>query len=95
MALACKYCIIAKGLKGSEIDALPQTEEELFDHLEHEHHIPVRREGETSEQARERLYTTYPEARDPKTCKCPRCTAYRMLDGAIKGLIQQSHKQEG
>ena len=50
MALACKYCIMYKGLKGSDVANLPQTEEELYSHIEHEHHIPVRRENEKGEQ---------------------------------------------
>ena len=72
MAIACKWCILTKGLKGSEIASLPQTEEELCQHIESAHHIPVRREGETVEAARERFQTENPEAGGPN-CQCPRC----------------------
>lgn len=65
MALACKICIAKKGLRGSEIDSLPQTEEELAEHVEKVHHRPVMREGETEEQAVKRFIEKYPEA---KTC---------------------------
>lgn len=47
MALACKICIATKGLRGSEISSLPQNEEELAEHMEAVHHMPVQREGET------------------------------------------------
>lgn len=70
MAFACKLCIMDKGLRGSEIDSLPQTEEELFDHFEKVHHMPVEREGETAEQSIARFLEEYPEART-----CPECIA--------------------
>lgn len=70
MALACKICIAQRGLIGSEIDSLPQNEEELVDHMEKVHHMPVIREGETSEQAHQRFLEKYPEART-----CPECIA--------------------
>ena len=72
MALACKYCLLTKGLCGSEISSLPQTDEELFQHIEREHHIPVGREGETPDQTMERFRRENPEAGGPD-CKCPRC----------------------
>jgi hypothetical protein len=74
---ACKICIAIKGLKGSEIDKLPKTDEELWGHIEREHHIPVQRPDETKDQTKARFYATYPEARDPKTCKCPECAERR------------------
>jgi hypothetical protein len=77
MAIACKYCIMTKGLKGSDIATLPKTEEEFLEHIESEHNIAVRREGETDEQAKQRLFAKHPEARDPSTCKCPSCKARR------------------
>jgi len=70
MAIACKICIAKYGLKGSEIENLPQTEEELADHMEKVHHMPVIRKGETEEQAIERFIKKYPEAKT-----CPECIA--------------------
>lgn len=55
MPLACKLCVAMHGLKGSQIASLPKTEEELFDHIERVHHIPVIRKGETEQQAMERF----------------------------------------
>ena len=68
MAFACKICIAAKGLRGSEINSLSQTEEELFDHMEKVHHMPVQRDGETHEECIKRFLEKYPEART-----CPEC----------------------
>lgn len=70
MALACKICIAQKGLRGSEISDLPQTEEELFDHMEKVHHMPVQREGETHLQCIKRFIERYPKAKT-----CPDCIA--------------------
>jgi len=42
MPIACKICILTKGLKGSEIASLPQTEEEFYEHLRVVHGITVR-----------------------------------------------------
>lgn len=55
MAIGCKICIATKGLNGGDIASLPQTEEELYDHLEREHHMVVPREGETPEDADRRV----------------------------------------
>lgn len=41
MAIACKLCIATKGLKGGDIGSLPQTNEEMREHLESVHHMPV------------------------------------------------------
>ena len=68
MALACKICILTKGIRGNEIDSLPQNEEELADHMEKVHHMPVVREGETIEQAVKRFLEKYPEARTCSEC---------------------------
>lgn len=43
MAIACKYCILTKGLTGSDVAGLPQNEEELYEHIEAEHHDRSRR----------------------------------------------------
>lgn len=73
---ACKYCIMTKGLKGSEINQLPKTQEELYKHIESEHHIPVRGENETEKECLERFQKENPEASGPN-CKCPGCQAKR------------------
>lgn len=68
MPLACKICIAQRGLKGSEIDHLPQNEEELMDHIEKVHHMPVQRENETHEACIKRFLEKYPEARTCQEC---------------------------
>lgn len=45
---ACKICILAKGLKGSELDTCPyvfKTEEQFIKHLEEVHHFTINEEG--------------------------------------------------
>lgn len=68
MPLACKICIAEKGLRGSEISSLPETEEELFNHIEAAHHRPVMREGETQEAAIERFLKNNPDAANCSEC---------------------------
>lgn len=85
MALACKYCILIKGLKGSEISQLPQTEEELMQHIEREHHIPVRRDNETVEEAMARFKRENPDAGGPN-CKCPDCQHQEQVSRLIEML---------
>lgn len=69
MALACKICILKHGLKGSQLSSLPQSPDQLEEHLESEHHIPVMRQGETKEQAIARFLKIYPEAKDCEDCR--------------------------
>jgi len=70
MPIACKICIMKKGLLGTEIGSLPKTEDELMDHMEEVHHMPVQREGESHEQCIKRFIERYPEAKT-----CPECIA--------------------
>lgn len=70
MPIACKICITTKGLRGSEIGALPGNEEEFIDHMEKVHHMPVEREGETHESCILRFIKKHPEA-----LTCPECIA--------------------
>jgi len=66
------------GIKGSELQENHlETENDLIEHIESEHHIPVTREGEMEEETLERFYKQYPEAKNPETCKCPECTQKR------------------
>lgn len=74
--IACRYCIMEKGLIGSEIDSLPTNDEEMAIHIEKEHHIPVQRDGETEDECMERFGKENPEAGGPN-CKCPACKASR------------------
>jgi hypothetical protein len=60
MPLACKFCILTNGLKGSEIGSLPRTTEELYEHIEREHRVVVRRAGETEKGAIARYLASYP-----------------------------------
>jgi len=89
--IACKYCIMDKGLKGSELESLPQTDEEFSNHIEKEHHIPVRRDNETDEQYLERFQRENPEAGGPN-CKCPNCCHERdrkLVGDALKNILMK------
>ena len=68
MPIACKLCIMEKGLIGGDIKNLPQTQEEFNDHLESYHHMPVKRPEETDQECWARFLKKYPEAKT-----CPDC----------------------
>jgi len=76
----CKYCVMEYGIKGSELQEKHlETEEDLINHIESEHHIPVMRENETEKETMKRFYKQYPEAKNPETCKCPECKSKRRI----------------
>lgn len=81
--IACKFCIMTKGLKGSDIASLPDEgdDEAIAKHIESEHHIPVRRDDESDEQTEARFKAAYPEASGPN-CKCPACVMKRAASTA-------------
>ena len=81
--IVCKYCIMQVGLKGSDLanwpdKADPNAEEWLYNHIESEHHIPVRREDETIRETKIRFGRAFPEA-GGVNCKCPSCVRQRRL----------------
>lgn len=59
MAYACKFCIIKNGLDGSEVSKLPSSWEEAAEHIERVHRYPVRREGESQDDAEHRVFLKY------------------------------------
>lgn len=73
--IACKYCIATKGLS-LQSSHLFQTEEELFEHIEMEHDIPVAREGETEEETMQRFKAKNKRAGGPD-CQCLSCRFVR------------------
>ena len=80
MKIVCKICIEERGLIGSEIEERGfNSDEELFLHIENEHDIPVRRNGESEEQAMRR-FKENKRAGNPDLCRCPSCRAKRMLE---------------
>ena len=94
MPFACKYCIALKGISGEDIARLPKTEEELYEHIEFEHHIPVRREDETEEEAQERFRKAYPDA-GTSECKCPTCTGNEEAINQVSQFLKSFHAHEG
>lgn len=73
MPIACKLCIATRGLRGSDISGLPQSEEDLAQHMEQEHHVPVRRNDESEAECTVRFAREQPGAGGPN-CKCPMCS---------------------
>jgi len=71
MSIACSYCIASKGLT-LRSSHLFETDEELIEHIEMEHDMPVAREGETQEQTMARFKAKNPRAGGPE-CQCPSC----------------------
>lgn len=95
MGIACTFCIASRGIKGTgntldgKTRAVFDTEEEYFDHLEMEHDLVVRREGETEEEARKRVEDKQRKAfgfvrLGSEKCNCPACRGRR---GDVRDLI--------
>ena len=79
MAIGCTFCLLPGGpgigpTKGGVFD----EEDEFFDHVEMKHDIPVRRPGESQEEARDRVLAKNPRIGGPE-CKCPSCSGFRGL----------------
>ena len=70
----CRYCVMTKGIRGSELDDWPEYDDKdaHIRHIEQVHHIPVYRAGETEEQTLERFHQENPDA-SGLNCRCPDC----------------------
>ena len=76
------------GIKGSELQEKHfESEEALMEHIESEHHIAVIKRNETEEECMERFDKQYPEAGDPKTCKCPECKRNRRRKERLNSML--------
>ena len=86
MALACKYCVLTKGLKGTGENLADgkkimfDTPEEFFNHIEMEHDIPITRVGETESECMERFKKINKRA-GTDNCQCPFCLTRKTLGG--------------
>ena len=94
MPFACKYCIALKGLTVEDVRNLPKNEDQLYDHIEKVHHIPVMREGETEEKAFERFRKENPTA-GGKKCKCPTCIGGDEILDKIGYFLKTAHAHNG
>lgn len=79
MGLACRYCIADKGLRLSS-PWIFESEEEFFDHLEMEHDLVIRRDGESDAEAQARVKAKNPRI-GTESCQCPSCKANRLMVG--------------
>lgn len=70
----CALCAMINGLQGSELDGWPDLDDEeaQAQHIEREHHQPVRRDGETEAACAARFQRENPEAGGPH-CRCLSC----------------------
>lgn len=89
--IICKYCIVEKGIIGSELKKRNfTTVKDLANHIESEHHIPVAGKEETEEECKERFYKIYPEAKNTETCKCPWCLMNRRMKESLFDIVRQN-----
>lgn len=80
MAHVCKICAATKQVV--EITTQPQTEEELFEHIESEHGVVVQRTGETMGQAKARFRAKYKP--QPKLAYvCAACGAFAKTEATM------------
>ncbi len=78
----CKICIAQFGFRLDDKSKTFETDEELYEHMENVHGIPVKREGETKEQTEARCARKGIVA-DRKLCQCVDC---RILRGEYPSL---------
>lgn len=74
--ITCKFCVAKHGFKLSDKDRIFQTDEQLYEHLENQHGVPVMRKGETSDQAIARC-AKKGIVKDKNKCKCGDCKEER------------------
>lgn len=73
----CKYCVMKYGIRGSELSENNlETDEDLANHIEEVHGIPVVREGETEEQTLSRC-AKKGIVSDKNKCQCQECKELR------------------
>ena len=73
----CRYCVLKYGIKGSELkEKNLETDEDLYNHIEEVHGIPVGREGETEQQTKKRC-AAKGIVEDRGKCQCQECKELR------------------
>jgi len=70
--IACKYCLLPGGAGVSMAKGVFKSDDELFDHIEEEHDLIIRRKDETAEEAKARVEAKNPRIGGPD-CRCPDC----------------------
>jgi len=89
MAIACRWCAALQGLE-RQSPYLFETLEQLAQHVEAEHDMPVQRERETIEEAQKRFQARNTRAGGPE-CRCPGCKARRYK--AIAAALEEELKK--
>ena len=72
----CKICVARYGFTLQDKDRMFETEEELYEHMENVHGIPVIREGETEADAKKRC-AEKGIGEDVTKCQCEDCKSKR------------------
>lgn len=74
----CKWCVALYGIKGSELaEKNLDNDEDFYNHLEEAHGIPVRRNGETEIDAKNRC-AEKGIVEDRSLCECQECEELRV-----------------
>jgi len=79
----CQKCIIQFGFKLSDKGKNFETDEELYEHFEMVHGIPVRRENETAKDAEERC-AKKGLSENRNKCVCKECKIWRDEKSGIR-----------
>ena len=74
--MVCKICVSQKGYRLANKESSFGVDNELYDHVENEHGIPVRRDGETRKQAKKRCREKG-ITNNKDTCQCGDCKRLR------------------
>jgi|GEM_PF-2408252 len=78
----CKICVAEFGFKLSDREKAFETDEELCEHMEDFHGAIVKREGETTAQAKERCRKKG-IVEDRSMCQCEECKLLRSEESRI------------
>lgn len=78
-----------KGIRMADKQGVFENDEDYFNHLEMEHDLVIRREGETDKQAKARVKAKNPRM-GTENCQCPACLAKRSLGYA--GALEMVEK---
>lgn len=73
--MACRYCVLEKGIIAGDFF---KTQEELIEHIEMVHDMPIRGPGESHTDATARVKKKNPRLGGP-SCQCPACKGKRQL----------------
>ncbi len=89
----CKMCVAQFGFRLDDKSKTFETDEELYEHIENVHGIPVIRENETEQQAEERCARKGIVA-DRDLCQCEECKILRGENSSIRVSIADGKNEK-